>query len=58
MDRFGPAYRAELQGFLAAVRDRAESACTVLEARRALVVALAADRSRREHRPVRIEEFG
>jgi myo-inositol 2-dehydrogenase/D-chiro-inositol 1-dehydrogenase len=58
MDRFEPAYRAELQGFLAAVRDGAESACTVLEARRALVVALAADRSRREHRPVRIEEFG
>ena len=58
MDRFEPAYRAELQGFLAAVRDEAESACSVAEARRALVVALAADRSRREHRPVRIDEFG
>jgi myo-inositol 2-dehydrogenase / D-chiro-inositol 1-dehydrogenase len=58
IDRFEPAYRAELQGFVAAVRDRAESACTVIEARRALVIALAADRSRREHRPVRIEEVG
>jgi len=58
LDRFEPAYRAELQGFLAAVRDRTESPCTVTEARRALVVALAADRSRREHRPVRIDEIG
>jgi len=57
IDRFELAYRAELQSFLAAVRDGAESACTVLDARRALVVALAADRSMREHRPVRIEEF-
>jgi myo-inositol 2-dehydrogenase/D-chiro-inositol 1-dehydrogenase len=57
IDRFEPAYRAELQAFVTAVRDRAESACTVFDARRALLVALAADRSKREHRPVRIEEF-
>jgi myo-inositol 2-dehydrogenase / D-chiro-inositol 1-dehydrogenase len=56
IDRFEPAYRAELQGFVAAVRDGSESACTVIEARHALVIALAADRSRRERRPVRIEE--
>jgi myo-inositol 2-dehydrogenase / D-chiro-inositol 1-dehydrogenase len=57
IDRFEPAYRAELQAFLAAVRDGAESACTVSEARDALVVALAADCSLRERRPVRVEEF-
>ena len=56
MDRFALAYRAELDGFLAAVRDRVESPCSVLDARTALTVALAADRSRREHRPVRVEE--
>ncbi|HEY2597651.1 MAG TPA: Gfo/Idh/MocA family oxidoreductase [Candidatus Dormibacteraeota bacterium] len=58
IDRFEPAYRAELQGFVVAVRDHAKSSCTVIEARRALVIALAADRSRRERRPVRIEEVG
>jgi myo-inositol 2-dehydrogenase/D-chiro-inositol 1-dehydrogenase len=58
IDRFQPAYGAELEAFLAAVRDGTESACTVFDARRALVVALAADRSMREHRPVRIDEFG
>ena len=57
IERFEPAYRAELQGFLAAVHDGKESPCNVNEARKALVVALAADRSRREHRPVRIEEI-
>jgi len=58
MQRFEPAYRIELQEFLGAVGSGGESPCTVADARRALVVALAADRSRREHRPVRIEEFG
>jgi myo-inositol 2-dehydrogenase/D-chiro-inositol 1-dehydrogenase len=58
IERFEPAYRAELQEFLEAVRDRRDSPCTVADARRALVVALAADQSRREHRPVRIEELG
>ena len=56
MDRFALAYRAELDGFLAAVRDRVESPCSVFDARTALTVALAADRSRREHQPVRVEE--
>jgi len=57
LDRFTPAYRAELQGFLSAVREGAESPCSVSDARDALVVALAADRSLREHRPVRVDEF-
>jgi myo-inositol 2-dehydrogenase/D-chiro-inositol 1-dehydrogenase len=58
LERFEPAYRVELKRFLEAVRDHRESLCTVADARRALVVALAADRSRREHRPVRVEEIG
>jgi myo-inositol 2-dehydrogenase/D-chiro-inositol 1-dehydrogenase len=58
LDRFELAYRAELNGFLAAVRDGGDSPCTVKEARQALAVAIAADRSRREHRPVRVEEVG
>ena len=57
LDRFEPAYRAELQGFLLAVQEGSESPCPVGEARDALVVALAADTSLREHRPVRVEEF-
>jgi myo-inositol 2-dehydrogenase / D-chiro-inositol 1-dehydrogenase len=56
LHRFEPAYRAELGGFLDAIRDGSPSPCTVAEAREALVVALAADRSVREHRPVRVEE--
>lgn len=58
IERFEPAYRAELRAFLEAVRSNGESPCTVADGRRALVVALAADRSLRERRPVRIEEMG
>ena len=58
LERFEPAYRRELQAFLESVRGGGESPCTVGDARRALVAALAADRSLREHRPVRIEEVG
>ena len=57
LDRFAPAYRAELEGFLGSVQDGGPSLCTVADARQALVVALAADRSMREHRPVRVEEI-
>jgi myo-inositol 2-dehydrogenase/D-chiro-inositol 1-dehydrogenase len=58
LDRFHDAYRSELHAFLTAVKDGAQSPSSVLDARSALVVALAADRSRREHRPVRVEEMG
>ena len=58
LERFEPAYRAELLAFLAALKDGAESPCPVTDARQALAVALAADRSCREHRPVRVEEVG
>ena len=56
LERFEPAYRAELAAFVEAVRNGGESACTLAEARAALLVAVAADRSRAEARPVSIEE--
>ncbi|MBA2462126.1 MAG: Gfo/Idh/MocA family oxidoreductase [Actinobacteria bacterium] len=56
LERFEPAYRAELAAFVDAVRNGGESACTLNEARAALRVALAADRSRAERRPISIEE--
>jgi myo-inositol 2-dehydrogenase / D-chiro-inositol 1-dehydrogenase len=56
LDRFEPAYRSELAAFVAAIRDEGPSACTLREARAALLVAVAAERSRAERRPVAIEE--
>lgn len=58
IERFQGAYRAELETFLSRVGDGGESPCSGEDARRALCVALAADRSCREHRPVRVEEIG
>jgi len=56
LERFEPAYKDELAAFVATVREGGPSACTLAEARAALVVALAADRSRAERRPISIEE--
>lgn len=56
LERFEPAYRDELAAFVWTVREGGESPCSLAEARAALVVALAADRSRAERRPVSIEE--
>jgi myo-inositol 2-dehydrogenase/D-chiro-inositol 1-dehydrogenase len=58
LDRFGPAYRAELATFVDTVASGGESACTLEEARAALAVAVAADRSRAERRPVALTEAG
>jgi myo-inositol 2-dehydrogenase / D-chiro-inositol 1-dehydrogenase len=55
-DRFAGAYRAEMEAFVDVAAGRAESPCTAEDALRALVVAEACDRSRREHRPVRLQE--
>jgi myo-inositol 2-dehydrogenase / D-chiro-inositol 1-dehydrogenase len=55
-DRFAPAYRAELEAFVTTVRNGGPSACSLSEARAALVVALGADRSSREHRPVALAD--
>jgi myo-inositol 2-dehydrogenase/D-chiro-inositol 1-dehydrogenase len=54
MERFAGAYRAELETFVSCVRDGDPSPCTLQDARAALAVALAADRSRAERRPVRV----
>jgi myo-inositol 2-dehydrogenase / D-chiro-inositol 1-dehydrogenase len=51
-DRFAPAYRAELETFVTSVRTGGTSACSLQEARAALAVALAADLSLAERRPV------
>jgi myo-inositol 2-dehydrogenase / D-chiro-inositol 1-dehydrogenase len=56
VERFEPAYRAELAAFVEAVSAGGESPCSLHEARAALLVALAADRSRAERRPVSIQE--
>ena len=56
LDRFDAAYRAELEAFVATVANGGQSPCPLSEVRAALVVALAADRSRAERRPVSIEE--
>ncbi|WP_306370052.1 Gfo/Idh/MocA family oxidoreductase [Nocardiopsis sp. CC223A] len=54
--RFTPAYEAEISAFISMVRDGSPSPCTVADALEAVLVAEAADLSRREHRPVRIGE--
>lgn len=56
LDRFGPAYRAELEVFMDVAQGRAESPCTPEDAREALRIAIACNISRAEHRPVRLEE--
>jgi myo-inositol 2-dehydrogenase/D-chiro-inositol 1-dehydrogenase len=56
LDRFEAAYRTELAAFVDGVRTGSDSPCTLRDARAALLVALAADRSRAERRPVSIEE--
>ena len=55
-DRFEPAYRSELAAFVATVRTGAPSPCPLEEARSALAIALAAELSRSDRRPVSIEE--
>ena len=55
-NRFEPAYRSELAAFVATVRTGAPSPCPLEEARSALAIALAAELSRSDRRPVSIEE--
>lgn len=56
MDRFGDAYENELRAFLRVARGEEESACTARDGLEAVRVAVAATRSLREHRPVRVAE--
>ncbi|HKU61098.1 MAG TPA: Gfo/Idh/MocA family oxidoreductase [Gemmatimonadales bacterium] len=58
LDRFGPAYRAELEAFLEVVAGRRPNPCPPEEAREAIRVAMACDLSREQHRPVRVAEVG
>ena len=53
LDRFETAYREELMTFLRVARGEIASPCTARDALRAMRIAVAADRSRKEHRPVR-----
>ena len=56
LDRFAPAYRAEIDRFVDVVQGRAQSPCTPEDAREALRIAIACNMSRAERRPVRLEE--
>jgi myo-inositol 2-dehydrogenase / D-chiro-inositol 1-dehydrogenase len=56
LERFAAAYRAELETFVSVALDGGPSPCSLADARAALAAALAADRSRAERRPVRVEE--
>lgn len=56
MDRFAPAYRAELTAFTEVVAGRATSPCTVADAIEASWIAEACALSLAEHRAVRVEE--
>lgn len=56
--RFEGAYRAELAHFLRFARGEAENPCTARDALEALRVAIAADTSMKERRPVLVDEVG
>jgi myo-inositol 2-dehydrogenase/D-chiro-inositol 1-dehydrogenase len=56
MERFLPAYRAELVAFTDVAAGTRPSPCTVADALQAFRTAEACERSRREGRPVRLEE--
>ena len=56
LERFAAAYRDGIAAFVETVRLGGSSPCTLHEARAALRIALAADRSRAQGRPVSIEE--
>ncbi len=55
-DRFGPAYRAEMEAFLRVVAGTEQPASNALDAYEALRVAVACTRSRVEDRTVQLEE--
>jgi myo-inositol 2-dehydrogenase/D-chiro-inositol 1-dehydrogenase len=57
LERFGPAYRAELSAFVEVVRGERSNPCDGREALQALRIAKACELSRREHRPVGLAEI-
>ncbi|MFF8289967.1 Gfo/Idh/MocA family oxidoreductase [Streptomyces sp. NPDC016309] len=56
LERFAPAYEAELDAFVRLARGEQANPCDGREALQALRVAEACERSRRERRPVRLDE--
>ncbi|MCZ7542123.1 MAG: inositol 2-dehydrogenase [Anaerolineae bacterium] len=58
MERFGPAYTAQIEHFVACVREDAPPRVGPEDARAALQVSLAATRSQHEGRPVEVSEVG
>ncbi|WP_026184433.1 Gfo/Idh/MocA family oxidoreductase [Salinispora vitiensis] len=58
LDRFAPAFEAEIDAFLQVARGDLENPCDGQEAVEALRVAEACWRSQRERRPVRMTEIG
>jgi myo-inositol 2-dehydrogenase/D-chiro-inositol 1-dehydrogenase len=56
MDRFADAFRAELTAFTEVVAGTRQSPCTLHDGVEASLIAEAATRSWREHRPVRVDE--
>ncbi|MFC7471674.1 Gfo/Idh/MocA family oxidoreductase [Actinomadura keratinilytica] len=57
LERFAPAYAAELDAFLAVARGELANPCDGREALAALRIAEACEVSRRERRPVRLAEI-
>ncbi|MCK8434812.1 Gfo/Idh/MocA family oxidoreductase [Streptomyces sp. D2-8] len=57
LERFGPAYEAELNAFVEVVRGERANPCDGREALQALRVAEACELSRRERRPVHLAEI-
>ncbi|MGQ4511580.1 Gfo/Idh/MocA family protein [Streptomyces sp. DW26H14] len=57
LERFAPAYEAELDAFVNVVRGERTNPCDAREALHALRIAEACEKSRAEHRPVRLEEI-
>ena len=57
-ERFPDAYRAEMKHFLSLARGEADNPCTARDALEALKIAIAADLSLAEHRPVALSEVG
>ena len=57
MERFLPAYRAELTAFADVARGERPSPCTVHDALQAFRIAEACDLSRHEGRVVRLDEI-
>lgn len=56
MERFRPAYVSELKAFLEVAAGRAASPCGAADALEAFYIAEACDVSRRERRPVRVDD--